>query len=83
MRLGQSTRVSGKVTRDSSAVTDARIRVTWISNSGKVKELGVTQTSAFGRYSLAVTPPRSGTLRVTARSEGQHSSVSNPITVRR
>lgn len=83
IRLGQSARVSGKVTRDSSAVTDARIRVTWISSAGKVKELGVTRTSALGRYSLAVTPPRSGTLRVTARSEGQHASVSKPITVRR
>ena len=78
---GTTAKVSGKVLRGTDPVVGARIRIAWISSGGKVKDLGTTQTNARGRYSLAVTPPKTGTLRITATSEGQKTVVKKPITV--
>ena len=83
IRQGQSTRVTGRVLRGGSAVKDARVTVRWISTKGKVRDLGSTRTNARGRYAIRVTPPRTGTLRIQARSEGQKATVKRTITVRR
>lgn len=81
IRAGESTAVSGKVLRGDAAVRGAKIRVSWISPSGKVKELGVTRTNATGRYVVKVAPTRSGTLRITATSSGQKDTIKRSITV--
>ena len=83
IRKGDSTKVTGKVLRGDTAVADARVAVTWISSTGKTKALGVTRTNAKGRYAISVTPTRSGTLRITATSEGQRAVIKRPIMVRR
>lgn len=82
IRKGKSVAVTGKVMRGTTRVEGARIRVVWISSAGKVKELGTGVTNARGRYSVTVTPTRSGTLRTVASSAGQRVSVVKPITVR-
>jgi spore germination protein YaaH len=82
IRAGESTRVSGRVLRGDEAVSGARVTVRWISSSGKKRDLGATRTGTNGRYALRVTPPRSGTLRIQARSEGQQATIRRPITVR-
>ena len=81
VRLGTSTTVAGKVLRGTSPVSGARVSVTWVSRAGKTKSLASGLTNAKGRYALTVAPSRSGTLRITATSEGQRASVSKPITV--
>jgi hypothetical protein len=50
---------------------------------GKQRDLGATRTNAKGRYSLRVSPPNSGTLRIMATSEGQRDTIRRTITVRR
>ena len=83
IRKGESTKVTGKVLRGDAAVTGARVTITWISPTGTTKALGVTSTNAQGRYAVSVSPTRSGTLRITATSEGQKDVIKRPITVRR
>lgn len=83
IRKGESTRVHGKVLRGDAAVAGAKVAVTWISATSTQKALGTVRTSATGRYSLTVQPPKSGTLRITATSEGQKVVVKRPITVGR
>ena len=82
IRKGDSTKVTGKVLRGDNAVPGARVAITWISATGTTKSLGTTKTNAKGRYSLAVNPKKSGTLRITATSEGQKAVIKRPITVR-
>ena len=82
IRKGTSTTVAGKVTRGTAGVESARIRVAWISSAGKGKELGAGTTNARGRYSVTITPTRSGTIRITATSLGQKAVAKKPITVR-
>ena len=82
IRKGQSTTVSGKVLRGDDAVASAKVNVTWISATGNKVDIGTTRTNAKGRYSITVTPKKSGTLRIKARSEGQEAVVKRPITVR-
>ena len=82
IRKGQSTKVYGRVLRGDTAVLGARVTITWISSTSQTRDLGTTRTNAEGRYSLTVRPPRSGTLRITATSEGQKAVVKRPITVR-
>lgn len=82
IRKGDSTKVTGKVLRGDTAVAGARITVTWISSTGTTKALGTTKANAQGRYAISVSPTKSGTLRVTATSEGQKATIKRPITVR-
>ncbi|MFM1965306.1 MAG: hypothetical protein RL134_1031 [Actinomycetota bacterium] len=82
IRKGESTKVYGRVLRGDRAVSGARVTITWISSTSQTRDLGTTRSSAEGRYSLSVRPPRSGTLRITATSEGQRAVVKRPITVR-
>jgi spore germination protein YaaH len=82
IRKGESTRVTGRVLRGDKAVQGARVTVRWISSSGNTRDLGATRTKADGRYTLRVTPPRSGTLRIQAKSEGQQATIRRSITVR-
>ncbi|MFM8597538.1 MAG: glycosyl hydrolase family 18 protein [Mycobacterium sp.] len=83
VRAGKSTDVTGRVLRGGEPVANAKVRVVWVSSTGNVKELGTGATSARGRYSVTVSPTRSGTLRITAKSQGQAASVVKPIAVRR
>ncbi|MGA1667186.1 MAG: glycosyl hydrolase family 18 protein [Candidatus Nanopelagicales bacterium] len=83
IRKGESTKVYGKVLRGDDGVFGAKVTVTWISSTSKKKNLGATRTDTKGKYALKVTPPRSGTLRITATSEGQKVIVKRPITVTR
>ena len=83
IRKGEPTRVYGKVLRGDKAVSDAKVTITWISSTSKTKALGSTRTDAKGKYSLKVTPPKSGTLRITAISEGQKVIIKRSITVKR
>jgi spore germination protein YaaH len=82
IRKGKSTTVSGKVLRGDSGVEGAKVNVTWISSTGSKRDLGTTRTNAKGRYSLAASPTKSGTLRITAKSEGQKAVVKRPISVK-
>ena len=82
IRKGDSTKVTGKVLRGDNAVPGARVAITWISSSGTTKALGTTRTNAKGRYAVSVSPTKSGTLRITATSEGQRAVIKRPITVR-
>ena len=82
IRKGKSTTVTGKVLRGDDAVASAKVNVTWISSTGNKRDLGTTRTNASGKYSITVTPKKSGTLRITAKSEGQKAVVKKPITVR-
>lgn len=82
IRKGDSTKVTGKVLRGDNAVPGARVAVSWISSSGTTKALGTTRTNAKGRYAVSVSPTKSGTLRITATSEGQRAVIKRPITVR-
>ena len=81
IRKGDSTKVTGKVLRGDNAVPGARVAITWISSSGTTKALGTTRTNAKGRYAVSVSPTKSGTLRITATSEGQRAVIKRPITV--
>ena len=83
IRKGESTKVTGKVLRGDKAVAGARVTISWISPAGKTKTLGTTRTNAKGRYAIRVSPTKSGTLRITATSEGQKATIKRPITVRR
>lgn len=83
IRKGESTKVAGKVLRGDKVVSGARVTVSWISSAGKVKTIGSTRTNTKGRYAVSVTPTKSGTLRITATSEGQKATIKRPITVRR
>jgi hypothetical protein len=83
IRKGDSTKVTGKVLRGDTAVVGARVTVTWISSTGAKKALAATKTNAKGRYAVTVTPTKSGTLRITATSEGQKAIIKRPIAVRR
>jgi spore germination protein YaaH len=83
IRKGESTRVTGRVLRGDKGVQSARVTVRWISAKGNKRDLGATRTTAEGRYSLRVSPPNSGTLRIMATSEGQRDTIRRPITVRR
>jgi len=83
IRKGESTRIYGKVLRGDEAVSGAKVTVTWISSTSKTKALGSARTDAKGKYSLKVTPPKSGTLRITASSEGQKATIKRSITVKR
>lgn len=82
IRKGDSTKVTGKALRGDTAVAGARITVTWISSTGTAKALGTTKANAQGRYAISVSPTKSGTLRITATSEGQKAIIKRPITVR-
>jgi hypothetical protein len=82
IRKGASTTVSGKVLRGEDAVASAKVNITWISSTGNKRDLGTTRTNAKGRYSITVTPTKSGTLRITAQSEGQKAVIKRAITVR-
>ena len=82
IRKGDSTKVYGKVLRGDRGVSGAKVTLTWISSTSKRKELGSARTDAKGKYSLKVTPRKSGTLRITATSEGQRAVINRPITVR-
>ena len=83
IRKGESTKVTGKVLRGDAPVSGARLAITWISQTGRTTDLGVTRTNAKGNYATTVTPTRSGTLRITATSEGQKAVIKRPITVNR
>ena len=83
IRKGQSTKVYGKVLRGDMTVKGAKVTVSWISSTSKKKDLGATRSDAQGKYSLTVMPPKSGTLRITATSEGQKVIVKRAITVKR
>lgn len=83
IRAGTSTKVSGKVLRGAKEVAGARVAIAWLSSTGTKRDLGTTRTNDAGRYSLSVKPPRSGTLRITATSQGQKATVKRPITVKR
>lgn len=82
IRRGDATVVTGKALRGDSAVAGAKVSITWVSSTGTTKALGTTRTNAKGRYAISVTPTRSGTLRITATSEGQRAVIARPITVR-
>jgi len=81
IRKGESTKVYGKVLRGDKAVEGARVSVTWISTSGNKRDLGATRTTAKGKYTVKVTPPKSGTLRITATSQGQKVIIKRAIAV--
>ncbi len=83
IRKGETTKVTGKVLRGDAPVKSAKIRIVWISNKGKIKELGVTRTNSKGRYTIKVAPTRSGTLKIAATSSGQKDVIERPITVKR
>ena len=82
IRKGEATTVTGKVLRGDAGVAGARVTVTWISTTGNTKALGATSTNARGRYGVSVSPTKSGTLRITATSEGQKAVIKRAITVR-
>lgn len=82
IRKGESTKVTGKALRGDAPIAGARIAITWISSTGRSKDLGVSRTNTKGTYAITVAPPRSGTLRITATSEGQKAVIKRPITVR-
>ena len=82
IRQGETTTVAGRVLRGDRPVIGARVTVSWISPTGKIKALGSTKTNAKGRYTVTVSPTKSGTLRITATSEGQKAVIKRPITVR-
>lgn len=83
IRAGDTTRITGRVLRGDKGVQGARVTVRWISASGAKRDLGATRTQSDGRYALRVKPPRSGTLRIQAKSEGQLATIRRPIDVRR
>ena len=83
IRKSSSTKVTGRVLRGDARVAGASVQVSWVSASGRTVALGSTRTNARGDYAIKVSPTRSGSLRVTAASEGQRTSVAKPIVVRR
>jgi len=83
IRKGETVKITGKVLRGDDPVGSAKIRITWISSTGKVKELGTTRTNSKGRYTVKATPTKSGTIKVAASADGQKVVVKRPITVKR
>jgi spore germination protein YaaH len=83
IRQGSSTKITGRVLRGDKAVEAARVNVTWISASGNKRDLGNARSNSLGKFALQVTPPRSGTLRITATSQGQTAIIKRSITVKK
>jgi hypothetical protein len=83
IRKGTLAKVSGAVLRGEVTVAKATVRVSLLTPDGRTKGLSSGRTDAQGRYTISISPTVSGTLQVTASSEGQQATITHRIVVTR